>query len=148
MTYRVLIYIFEVGMKTFFFSQMRNFEVEIPIWNFFLKKRSFFWGWRLNFFWAHVITQHLQQIHWFKIFCMMYGLTVMLTITTSKVPCLLLLRSFISLLAMVSTESWKRTWANTHAQDCILLFLPPIHNSYLRLHYFHGNYPYDHPAPK
>ena len=30
LTYRVLIYIFEVRMKTFF-SQMRNFEVEIPI---------------------------------------------------------------------------------------------------------------------
>jgi len=30
LTYRVLIYIFEARMKTFF-SQMRNFKVEIPI---------------------------------------------------------------------------------------------------------------------
>ena len=61
LTYRVLISIFEVVMKTFF-SQLRNFEIEIPIWKYFYRKNGlffFFWGWRLNFVWAHVITQDI-----------------------------------------------------------------------------------------
>ena len=81
LTYRVLIYIFEVGMKTFF-SQMRNFEVEIPIWIFFWKKRPFFLFLRLEaeFFLSPCYhARHLQQIHWFKIFCRTYDLVMMLS---------------------------------------------------------------------
>ena len=85
MTYRVLIYIFEVGMKTFFLK----WEIAMSKSQFEKKNQEnglfLFWGWRLNFFLSPCHHErHLQQIHWFKIFCRMYGLVVMLTIPSSS----------------------------------------------------------------
>ena len=91
LTYRVLIYIFEVRLKTFFLK-MRNFEVEIQIlkkWKIKKRPHLFFWGWRLNFFWAHVITQDICNKFIDSKFSVgwssrrMYGLVVMLTIPRS-----------------------------------------------------------------
>ena len=56
LTYRVLIYIFEVGMKTF----RLNWEISRSKKNKSKKRPHLvFWGWRLNFFWAHVIMQDI-----------------------------------------------------------------------------------------
>ena len=54
LTYRVLIYIFEVGMKTFFLK-WEILRSKSQFENFFFEKTAFFWGWKLNFFWAHII---------------------------------------------------------------------------------------------
>ena len=64
---------------------MRNFEVEIPIWNYFFWKNGlFFLRSEAEFFLSPCYhARHLQQFQWFKIFCRMYGLVVMLTIPTS-----------------------------------------------------------------
>ena len=87
LTYRVLIYIFEVRMKTFFLKWKIS-RSKSQFENFFLKKQPFFIFLRLEaeFFLSPCYhARHLQQIHCFKIFCRMYGLVVMLTITRSKV---------------------------------------------------------------
>ena len=85
LTYRVLIYIFEVGMKTLFLKwEISRSKSQFEI--FFLKKHPFFLFLRLEaeFFLSPCHARHLQQIHWFKIFCRMFGLVVMLTIPKSS----------------------------------------------------------------
>ena len=60
LTYRVLIYIFEVRIKTFFLKwEISRSKSQFEI--FFFKKTAFFffWGWRPNFFWAHVISKDI-----------------------------------------------------------------------------------------
>jgi hypothetical protein len=55
LTYRVLIYIFEVGMKTFFLKwEISRSKSQFEKKNWKNGLFLFFWGWRLNFFWAHV----------------------------------------------------------------------------------------------
>ena len=81
---RGLIYIFEVGMKTFFL--IWEFSMSKSQLKKNLKNSLIFLKLEAEFFLSpccHAI--HLQQICWFKIFSRMYGLIVMLTITTSKV---------------------------------------------------------------
>ena len=78
LTYRVLIYIFEVGMKTFFFKwEISRSKSQ------FEKNGLFFLRLEAELFLSPCYhARHLQQIRWFKIFCSTYGLAVMLTITT------------------------------------------------------------------
>ena len=86
LTYRVLIYIFEVRIKTFFLKwEISRSKSQFEIF-FFEKTALFFLRLEAKFFMSPCYhARHLQQIHCFKIFCRMYGLIVMLTIPTSKV---------------------------------------------------------------
>ena len=89
-----------LGILKCILTQNSRSKSQFEIFSF--KKTAFFFFSRLEaeFFLSPCHhARHLQQIHWFKIFCRMYGLAVMLTIPRSS-TCLLLIRFFIS-------SNWK-----------------------------------------
>ena len=58
-------------------------------------------------------TRHLQQIHWNKIFCRMYGLGVMLTMATSKL--------YLSIQIEVHIDFWFKHTSGTRADWFMIL---------------------------
>ena len=81
-------------------------------------------------------ARYLQQIHWFKIFCRMYGLVVMLTILTMS------LINKILPLSWYQDQIYQRDWAVTQWLNLekpfillvAILLTQPIGRKYKSLH--------------
>ena len=122
--------IFEVGMKTFSNEKFRGGNPN------FKKTAFFFLRFEAEFFFSPCHhARHLQQIHWFKIFCRMYGLAVMLTIPTSS-TCLLLIRWPLQI------EIRKKLAKNLVKRKAVIMYTNP--NTVIRKfsHLFFHRLPY------
>ena len=110
------------GWHENFFSQMRNFEVEIPIWKKKIKKTApFFLRMEAEFFFSPCYhARHLQQIHLFKIFCRMYCLVLMLTIPRSSPMSLINKIIFLGVFNCPNGNQ-KMEIVSNHLKSCVKL---------------------------